>query len=828
MPMDRFLIAPITGGLENNQKPWLIPDDAFSRLNNAYIFRGRVRKRFGSRLMNSDATQNVAQLYSRLRLSLGTIGSGGSTSFNIPGSGLAIGQIFSVGTDIFTVYQLGTNVATLSSNPAVSATINSNASPNTVTITGEPNTTPAYYYPSTPVMGFITYETAASGTDPVFVFDTQFAYQYGVPVSGAFNRVGTAVWTGSDSQFFSGTTWGADTGVRNLFVVNNNPTDEIQYWNGSSWTQTTFTISNDGMGNVVTLESALLTVVFKNYLLMLNTWESLNGASPTHYTNRIRWAAFGDPLATNAWRQDMPGNGNALDAGTMEDIVSCCFIKDRLIVFFERSTWEFTYTGNNAQPFTWQKLNTELGAESTFSTVPFDQVCITVGNVGIHACNGVNVKRVDDKIPDTVWAIHEGATNVNRVYGVRDYYAEQIYWTFPNTDTNQYSSTYPNKILVFNYKTGSWAFNDDSITAFGYYYAQAASAITWSSLDVTWDNNEVSWDSGTSQSLNEQVIAGNQEGFVFIVDSNVAVNAPALSITNITLTNEAVEGTTNGSGNLSGTVAGSSGSLGDYFYVGAQKFTVTMSSGSMTVSGTGPGGAAGTFNISTGVFALTGADTNTPVLYFARAISSNVVLTVINHNLNVSDFIYVEYLNGLTGPFLSLYQVISISDANTFIIEAPDIAGVLATGQLYSGGGVISRLSRIDMLTKQFNFYVDKDKNATVQRVDFLVDRTANGEFTVDSLLSTVAQGILNSAISNNAIQGTGIVETSPYNPAYYPYEQYQERLWHPSYLNAEGNAIQFRIYLSDTEMVNFGVVTAPFQLHAMAIYTQATRDRLE
>jgi hypothetical protein len=592
-------------------------------------------------------------------------------------------------------------------------------------------------------MGFLTYETVSSANDPVFVFDTQCAYQYGVPTAGAFNRVGTALWTGSDTQFFWGTTWGEDSGSRNLFVVNGNYPDQIKYWNGSAWTTINPTISSGG-GNTITLESALMTVVFKNRLIMLNTFESLNGATPKQYTNRVRWAAFGNPLASNAWRSDIPGNGNALDAATMEDIVSCCFLKDRLIVYFERSTWELVFTGNQAQPFTWQKLNTELGAESTFSVVPFDKFCVAVGNVGVHSCNGMNVQRIDTKIPDTVWEIHEEATNTERVFGVRDYYAEQIYWTFPTTDTDQYSSTYPNKILVFNYKTGSWAFNDDSITAFGYYYAQSESAVTWDALDVFWDSNEILWSGGTSQTLNQQVIAGNQEGFVFIVDANISLNAPSLSITQLAI------------------------------------------------------------------------------------VSSQVRVTAVNHNLNVQDYVYIEYLNGLTGPFLSLYQVTAIISANVFIIEAPDIYTVLQNGDTYTGGGTIKRLSRIDILTKQFNFYVDKNRNATIQKVDFLVDKTSTGEFTVDVLTSTSTQGLLNASLSNGALQGTGVVETSAYSASLYPWEQYQERLWHPTYLNAEGQAVQLRIYLSDTQMETYNIVTMPFQLHAFTFYTQPTSDRLQ
>lgn len=736
MPLDRFMIAPIQGGLETDVKPWLIPEDSMARLNNAYIFRGRIRKRFGSRWMNSAASSTVGQLSSRVRINLGNT----PGPLNLPNgmTQLKIGQMFSVGDDMFTVWQLGAAATTLSTNAGATATINSTSNPNTVVFTGEPAATPVWYYPANPIMGFIIYEIAADSTDPVFVFDTQFCYQF---TAGAFARVGTAIWTGSNSQFFSGTTWGLDASSRLLFVVNSNAADQIKYWNGSAWTTINPTILVDG-GNTYRLESAVITVVFKNRLVMLNTFESLNAMATTQYTNRARWAAWGDPLQSDAWRQDVPGKGNALDAATMEDIVSCGFIKDRLIVFFEKSTWELVYTGNQAQPFTWQKLNTELGAESTFSAVPFDKVLLAIGNVGVHACNGVNVERIDNKIPDTVWQIYDGTASVRRIYGIRDYYAEQVYWTFPNIDTNSFSSTFPNKILVYNYKTGSWAFNDDSITAFGYYSAASQSQINWDSVDVTWDNTDITWDSGAAQTNNQEIIAGNQEGYVFIVDSNATRNAPVLQITNILL------------------------------------------------------------------------------------VGGNVTLTVINHNFNVQDYIYIQNLNGLTGPFFPIFMVDSIVDANTFTIIAPDIQGVLAVGDVYTGGGIISRVSQIDILTKQFNFYVEDDRNATVQRVDFLVDRTDSGEFTVDYMISTSSQGVLEDAELNGSLLGSGVVETTPYD--LYPSELKQDRLWHPAYLMAEGQAIQLHIYLSDTQMRNLSIATSAFQIHAMTFFAQPTTSRLQ
>lgn len=752
MAYDRFMIAPLQGGLDLSLKPWQITDDSFSRLQNAYIFRGRVRKRFGSRLMNSAVPQNVAQLYSRLRILVDTTDGGGVSSGTVPGIIFEVGQLFSIGTNIYTVYQTGNPADMLVAG--IASTARFDTTTGVFVFTGVPALTPVYWYPAQPVMGLITYQTPDSLNDPTYAFDTQFAYQFNKANSGGWDILGpippasgSGIWTGTDSDFFWGWTWqGATSNIRYLFVTNNNIPDGIQYWNNSIWQTLNPVI--DASGN--TLTTALILVVFKNRLIALNTTENISSTQTT-FTNRARYAAFGDPTATDAWRSDMPQQGNAIDAATMEDIISCEFIKDRLIVFFERSTWELVFTNNQAQPFTWQQINTELGAESTWSVVPFDRVCLAIGNTGIHECNGQNTQRIDNKIPDSIWNIHSGSTNSERVYGIRDYFAEQVYWTFPNKDTDSFSNTYPTQVLVYNYKTGSWAFNDDSITVFGYYYAATQSAITWDSLDITWDNTEVTWDSGTAQPLNQDVIAGNQEGFTFIIDTEQTVNSPSLQITNITA----------------------------------------------------PG------NI--------------------------VTLNVINHNFSVdnqndsSNFVYIQFLNGLTGPFLPIYAINSIIDSNNFTIIAPDILGVLLTGQTYTGGGTISRVSRIDIFTKQFNFYVKEDRNATISKVDFLVDRTDSGEITIEYATSTAnpeSNGLVQASALTGTITGTSVLETSPY--ALYPLEQQQDRLWHPVYLWADGECIQLRIYLSDAEMLNFNIATSAFELHALTFYAMKTASRLQ
>jgi hypothetical protein len=537
MPTDRFYIGYLDNntGLETDLKPYALPDNAFSVLNNAYHFRGRIRKRFGSRWFGD------TQLSSRLRVKVGTTDGGGNitqATGPIPAGliPLAAGQIFSIGPDIFTIPVVGPAVPMLHTNIAggVAGAINTT---NGNYIINDPTfpLTDVYFYPALPVMGLITYESSSVNNEVTIGFDTKFAYQYNVATNG-WERIagevtpGAATWTGDNSQFFWGANWsGLNAQDRVLYVTNFNELEPnfMRFLFNNQWDN-----FQPQLDPTLYLNSALIIVPFHNRLVCFNTWEGAVDLSvQNNFVNRARYSKVGSPLDANAFRQDTPGLGNFIDASTNEAIVTVEFIKDRLIVYFERSTWELVYQGNQAYPFTWQQINTELGAESTFSIVPFDKIAIGVGNVGIHACNSQNVERIDNKIPESVFDIHNDNAGVERVYGIRDYDVEMVYWTFPAIDAST-DFPYPTRVLIYNYKTGNWAFNDDSITVFGYF--QPVIGVTWDSLTVTWDD-PVSWDSGTLQSQFQQVVAGNQEGYTFIIDADEVTNAAVLQITNIAI-----------------------------------------------------------------------------------------------------------------------------------------------------------------------------------------------------------------------------------------------------------------------------------------------------
>lgn len=545
MIFDRFLIAPFRSGLQNNLRPWLIPEDAFEFLENAYVFRGSVRKRFGTTWMGT------TQLESRLRINLGNTDGSGNITGTAPGSVFKIGQMFSVGAEIYTVNATGTPANMLINGSATVATFNTTSG--AYVVNGAPAATPLYFYPSEPVMGFTLYETGAVNNHPIYAFDTQFSYTFS---GGAWSRIGTTVWHGSNSDFFSSANWiGNTTDIRALFVSNfyvTNPSgattandDPIYYTiNGSTWNafSPNFIGSTPGQDAIKT---ARIIVPFKNRLVLINTIElDTAGTGNVSFPNRCRFSQNGSPLATGAFLEpNQTGylGGGYIDAPTDEAAVSAEFIKDRLIVYFERSTWELVYTGNEVLPFVWQQINTELGAQSTFSIVPFDKNTLAIGETGVHACNGANVVRIDEKIPDQIFQVRKANDGIKRIAGIRDYYTEMVYWTFPLDNMGSNGNVFPNRMLIYNYQNQSWSLNEDCYTAMGYY--EQASGVTWQSSTTTWAQSAFAWASGITQANFRNIVAGNQQGYVVTINSDVAVNACNMQVTaasvsgnNLTLT----------------------------------------------------------------------------------------------------------------------------------------------------------------------------------------------------------------------------------------------------------------------------------------------------
>lgn len=547
------------GGLQTNKKPFLIGDKAFQRLENAYAYRDRVRKREGlkflgrlERILTAQAlgmtvagppnTITFANIFATLGITgenpqitpgslvitvgapdTATFTDNGDGTFTVTGSGVAAGSFINYATG-----RVVLQFSALVGGATITANIN--------------------YYPGLPVMGISQREIAAINDEQTIWFDTKYAYIWNGTSFQEF--IPGTTWNGGNSDFFWTTNYrGVLPQDRLFFATNffNDAGSPMRYTDGTTWT--TFAPAVDATNF---LFQARILVPYFGRLLALNVWEGTAVGAAANIFNRCRFSQIGSPVAADAWRSDQFGKGGFLDAPTNEQIVGCTFLNNTLIVFFEKTTWQLRYVGEYGLPFIWERVASDLGSESTFSPVLFNQNILAIGDKAIIAADSNSVSRIDLNIPDQIFAFQNANEGVKRIQGIRDYQKEIVYWCYADSFTQAAPGTdvtFPNKVLLYNYRNNTWAIFRDSVTAFGTF--QQTTDVTWDSQVVYWDSEVVTWDDFDTQSRFPLIVAGNQQGFVnfyqiqgpqgmAIVPANeqpsLSISGVALSGTFLTLT----------------------------------------------------------------------------------------------------------------------------------------------------------------------------------------------------------------------------------------------------------------------------------------------------
>lgn len=835
--MQPLFIGPYEIGVQQNLKPFMLPESAFPDLLNAFVFRGRVERKDGYTFLG------------RLRRELTTVSSGnitaggaGSFTFNLftgmgllstePEAQLEPGNITTI-TIVIGAQTLNDTLGNgtmsiVGAGAITAASINYATGVLTLTFSGAfgptSSTFSGAYYPTLPVMGIRTRDVPGQINDEQTIFfDTKYAYRF----SSQFEELPSTLvttWSGADYQQFWTTNFQVDALSNPLFWATNNvpglpgyavtlfasaaagpPStvdvtaagntfgvgDVVYFVNLSgagaannllTGTVTvpgnTFTISNPGTGvftngaitggyaispdvNVsgngdgiryyssgtwtnltpvinpnTVLQGCLMLIAYKNRMLALNTWEGVPGSAATNFPQRVRWSqnAPEDTSASidyiNGWRSDITGRGGFVDAPTGEQIVSAGFVKDTLIVYFESSTWQLTYTGNEILPFVWQRINAELGAESTFSAVQFDNGLIAFGNVGIHTSNGVTVKRIDEVIPDEVFNAHNNVDGPLRTSGIRDFYKEVVYLAYANNLQNTPLSAgktfFPNKIICYNYRNHTFSFFDDNVTSFGYF--QRVNDLTWAQLTTfPWEAWNMPWNAGVLSAQFPNIAFGNQQGFVSLIQPDISSN-------NQTLTIQA------------------------------------MTPGTISTTITSP-----------------------------------------QHNLFEGQYVRITGSLGSTNLNNQTFMVVSVTDEDHFVIDG------VATGT-YIGQGVMTVLTNIIVQTKQFTPFWSKGKCYDLRYFDVLFDKTEEGQVGVAVYIDFNTSDNMEDQISS---LGAPIMATSPEgtdNP-YYSFQRLGAQIWKRFYADATGETFQIKFSFTDTEMRDRDINESDFVVHAMILY---------
>ncbi len=538
-PLQPVYIAGSSIGLVTDRKPFLLPDQAFSQLNNAYVWREQVKKREGLLILGRLRRVLTGE-------ALGNTDGAGNFSGNIIAivgleatAQIELGSIqVTVGAQVFT--EPTTPDGTLSNGAGGTGTINYTTGALTIDTNPDLAATPVSidfnYFPGLPVMGIWQREIAGLNQEDTVFFDTTYAYIN--PTGAGFQEwIPGTTWSGGDADFFWATNYrGVGDNLRLMFVTNDvvNAANPMRYTDGATWTDFIPLISSTDR-----LFQARILIPYWGRLIALNTWEGTDAGGfggAKNFFNRARFSGLGDPTDQGSlgpyvpgnWAQDRFGKGGFLDAPTNESIVSATFFKNTLLVGFERSTWQLRYVGQYGAPFIWERISSDFGTESTFSPILFDQGVASVGDRAIISASSNTAKRIDEQIPDTVFSFRNLQDGLIRVHGIRDFRRELAYWCYSDASTEK---KFPTSTLVYNYRNNTYSNFRNNITCFGIF--QPISGVTWDSLVVTWDS-DVTWDDVEDDAGFERIVVGNQQGYVHYY-GYTTFDDPSLAISGVDL-----------------------------------------------------------------------------------------------------------------------------------------------------------------------------------------------------------------------------------------------------------------------------------------------------
>lgn len=513
MPYDELLIAPFREGKRKDVESWLLPNEAFDDLENVYLHRGVLQKRRGYKVYGQMGTFVSAE-----------------TGFSNPGGNqytktLANTPIIAGSLKVYddggpqALYDDGSGTFTGNGTGTIDYTTGAVDVTFTGAIVG--NVDADYHYSDTgndrKIRGLFNLENSL-GDDKLVACDRDCLSVYDITYGYFANKSNGAnyIYFGNTTELFHARgyksklylTDGIDSTASSGMWTYDPSTDQV-----SDFT------AQYGSGGTDLVNKCTTIIPYYRRLLLIRTVE---GVSNTDYKQRIRWSKIDDPTT---WRADIPGQGSGLDAATNEEIVGAGIIHDVLVVALERSIWLFEYTGGYTPPFRWRRIKGNLEINAIYGTIETEQMVIFIGHGGIYACDGVNVQRLDDKIPDfTIEDIN--IEYFNKVCAVYDRGLDQVLISYPSTQ----SSTENDRTLAFGLKDGWFAEYNFGMHALGSYiqitdqtFADLTDGTTLWGVYSSFLFQEL-----TRQAREDLILGGKDAGYVYgISDDNTGRDYPS-------------------------------------------------------------------------------------------------------------------------------------------------------------------------------------------------------------------------------------------------------------------------------------------------------------
>jgi hypothetical protein len=322
-------------------------------------------------------------------------------------------------------------------------------------------------------------------------------------------------------------------GISNFFSLTNyqfkaffcNDVDPIFYYDGTSvhYLNTSLEIqvitSSGGVPGNYDITTCLHVFTNRERLLLISP--TVDGVQAV---STIYWSLAGNPLVFT--------NDELLQAPTSEPIRTIGFINSDLVVRFSNSERVFRYTGDAFSPFRFDSTNNVWACDAPYSSINYDSWFSSVGRPAIVGSDAVNVKRVDEIIPDFTdpYDLNEqmpvpfmNQTSIIQCYGERfDDIKEGwlCYNSQPNAEMTVQAS---DNILAFNYLDSTYAVYSFPFSCLG--FGRIINVPTWGTTFTEWGDDLNTWGSyqNTSNALID--LAGDQYDRVYSLNnSNTQTN----------------------------------------------------------------------------------------------------------------------------------------------------------------------------------------------------------------------------------------------------------------------------------------------------------------
>jgi hypothetical protein len=580
---EKIFIGNFSKGLTQNRLPFVIDNDAFPMMLNSYSWRGRIKKKRGTSLLGRLAFTNGANPQNNpvmglrdfifqngvypLLLAFDTTNSYMFNQTTNPGFFYNVSFYKGSGAPAVWSGQDYQQFWTTNYQGALWAT---NGKPgfqytgpiSNITPTAAPTSTLTVTVPNTFQVGDYVFLYGIIDPSPIPAGQTSLNGVSGI-VTAAGNPFTMTVGTLANpvTATYANSTYNSTSIVQSITRTLTAGQDGIRWFDGdptsgtgnaptppasTGWvnfsppvTQGTFGF-DDYLVKQYYLVGATAILAFKDRLLFFGPWiQAADGTQPTQLIDTVLWSWNGTPYYSvptpaapsgllygydpSAYLANVTGKGGYLAAGISQPIVTVNLNEDVVLIGFTNRQTRFVYTGNDLDPFAFYSINSEIGSAATFSGITLDRGALTIGSYGLAMTTQVSTQRIDLEIPDLIFNINNLNNGLQRVSAARDFYREWVYFTYP------YSSSpwkYPTQSFFYNYRDDTWGVFFENYTSHGIFRISTGGlGLVWSNVGntyPTWASWDQPWNSSTVTFGFPTVCAGNQQGFVMLLDQGTA------------------------------------------------------------------------------------------------------------------------------------------------------------------------------------------------------------------------------------------------------------------------------------------------------------------